>query len=208
MGLKKIVLVIFALLSLCGAVFSQNTGDFTYIQNRGGGVTITGYRGGERDVEIPPDIGGAPVTGIGNRAFYNRGITSVKMPSCVETIGVQAFANNSIITLVLPDGIRIIGISAFSSNNMESVSIPDSVTVISYNAFGGNSLGDIRISRNVRSINPRVFIKSNNPNRIIIGADVDIYQGNFDRSFVNVYGSRNRQEGSYERTGGVWIFSN
>jgi hypothetical protein len=204
---KKLFLTLWALLSLCGAAFSQAPGDFIYIQNRSGGVTIIGYTGAARDVAVPANIGGAPVTAIGNRAFHNKGLTSVNLPDSVETIGVQAFAQNSIVTLVLPDGIKIIEISAFSSNNMESVTIPDSVTVIRYNAFGGNPLEDVRISRNVRSINPRVFIRSS-PNHIIIGENVDIYQSNFDQGFVNYYGSRDRQEGNYVKRNGVWVFTN
>jgi hypothetical protein len=203
---KKFLLALSALLFLCGTAFSQDMNDFIYIQNRSGGITIVGYTGANKDVAVPSSIGGAPVTAIGNRAFHNKGLTSVNLPESVETIGVQAFAQNSIVTLVLPDGVRIIETGAFSANNMESVTIPDSVTVIRYNAFGGNPLEDVRISRNVRAINPRVFVRSS-PNHIVIGENVDIYQGNFDQSFVNSYDSRDRQQGDYVRRDGVWVFA-
>jgi len=47
---------------------------FKYEQNKDGGITITGYLGGEeeniRDFIIPAQIEGINVTQIGARAFY------------------------------------------------------------------------------------------------------------------------------------------
>ncbi len=59
-----------------------------------GTVTITKYTGSEADVIIPEEIGGLPVTAIGEQAFFmNEKITSVVIPDSVKLIGAYAFAN-------------------------------------------------------------------------------------------------------------------
>ena len=53
---------------------------------------ITQYIGNETDVEIPSDIGGVAVTGIGASAFSYSDIENVSMPDTIKTIGEDAFS--------------------------------------------------------------------------------------------------------------------
>ena len=58
-----------------------------------GKATIMHYNGAGGDVEIPATLGGCPVTGIGEQTFACcYALTSVTIPSCVESIGDDAFA--------------------------------------------------------------------------------------------------------------------
>jgi hypothetical protein len=207
MRLKKAFPVMAALILLCGTAgtgFSQEPGDFLCLQDRRGGLTITGYTGSGRDIAVPASIGGLRVTAVGNKAFRGLGLTSVTLPEGIESIGVLAFADNSITTLVLPAGLRIIETGAFSANRIERLEIPDSVTIIRYNAFGRNPIRDLKLSANVRAVNPRAFTRSR-LDRIALGRDVDIYIENFERGFVNRYESGERQAGSYVKREGVWV---
>lgn len=66
--------------------------DFTY-EVAEGGVTVTGYTGGEVVVVIPDTIEDKPVTAIGGKAFADMtGLKAVSVPDTVTSIDAGAFA--------------------------------------------------------------------------------------------------------------------
>ncbi len=86
------------------------SGNFRYVVREDDTATIVGYEGEDEAVDIPAELDGHPVTGIGNYAFYN-----ARMLKRVE----------------LPDTLRSIGECAFGGcGNLESLRIPGSVTSI------------------------------------------------------------------------------
>ena len=88
--------------------------DFRYDIADGKAIVI-GYVGKGGAVTIPATLGGASVVGIADRAFENRTtITSVTLPSGVESLGWFAFAG---------------------CIDLQSVHIPASVHTIAYGAF-------------------------------------------------------------------------
>jgi uncharacterized repeat protein (TIGR02543 family) len=102
-------------------------------------VTITAYSGTDTVIVIPETIGGHSVTGIGEKTFYMKAITSVTIPSSVTSIGIQAFA--------------------FCSN-LTSVTIPNSVTSIASIAFREcTSLTSVTILGSVKSIDACAFYR-------------------------------------------------
>ena len=66
------------------------------------------------------------VTGIGQNAFFTKGITSVVIPNSVLTIGSQAFAVNFITSAILGNSVTTIGISAFYNNNLTTIMVESS----------------------------------------------------------------------------------
>jgi hypothetical protein len=94
------------------------------------------------DLVIPSTLAGESVTGIGDKAFINRQLTSVTIPDGVTYIGDEAFAANRISSVTIPDSVTRIGDEAFHSNLLSSVTIPDSVTHIGDRAFSANWLSD------------------------------------------------------------------
>ena len=179
------------------------TGNFELLQNRFGGITITGYRGTEKVVAIPETIGGLPVTIIGNRAFYRKDLSAVTIPETVVTIeplafaenhlqtadipgcvsiGYEAFAGNQLTTLILSQRLSSIGPRAFINNKLSAITLPGKITNIGKDAFAGNPLISITVS-----VNRNLFAS----------------QG-FEPSFVNYYVSAGRRAGVYVKDGRVW----
>ncbi len=153
---------------------------FEYAVNEDGeSVTLTKYSGSDTEVIIPSELGGKPVTAIGNEAFQEKttitsvtipeGVTSiedyafedctslteVKIPKGVKSIGEWTFSGCSSLTEVkIPEGVTSIGEGVFNScRKLTEVTIPESVTSIGESAFAFcSSLKKVRIPEGVTSI--------------------------------------------------------
>ena len=137
---------------------------YAYKVNANQTVTITKFLGpvdsanhvdstnnGPYDIEIPTELGGCTVTGLGDYSFaaqsddgypYNplcSNICSVTIPQKVTSIGKKAFYDcKNLTTLVLGEDIQTIGNYAFECcTSLTGVTIPQSVTSIGYSAFEG-----------------------------------------------------------------------
>ena len=108
---------------------AETYGDFEYSSN-GTGATVTRYNGTEISVNIPEEINGLPVTGIGDNAFAgNSFLRYVRLPSGVENIGMRAFENcHGLLSINITQNVKRIGTEAFSGCNLLS-----SITVDSRN---------------------------------------------------------------------------
>ncbi|MGB4610807.1 MAG: leucine-rich repeat protein [Saccharofermentanales bacterium] len=120
-----------------------------------GKLTITGYRGTNKVVNIPSSIGGVPVERIDDFAFKDKSLTAVIIPDSVETIGFEAFANNKITSVIIPNSVNRIKQNAFYNNQLTSVTIPDSVTVLGLSAFQSNKLTRVRIPDSINKVESR-----------------------------------------------------
>lgn len=96
---------------------------FSVSEDKDGSVSITEYKGDEKEVQIPESVQGVPVTSIADGAFANNEtVEKVVLPSTVTTIGKGAFEN---------------------CNNLEKIEIPETVTEIADDAFEGCSKVEI-----------------------------------------------------------------
>lgn len=148
------------------------------------GNTITSYsKSCSKDVVIPDYINESKIEEIGEQAFYEMDIESVKLPSYLKKIRKEAFFRNKLEEVVIPDSVKKIYSSAFMSNNIKDVKfgknveligswsfdfnyieyleIPDSVTDINYEAFNNNNLKEIIIGKNVNKIEYAAFGQDN-----------------------------------------------
>jgi hypothetical protein len=159
-------------------------GQYTYATNAGNAntITITGYTGPGGVVVIPQTIGALTVTGIGDYAFHDSGLTSVAVPDSVGTLGTGTFGYCSSLTnAYLGDGVTNIGDYAFEEcaslstvdipvsvanigdfafywcASLASLTIPDSVTNIGVSAFEDSGLTSISIPGSVASIGDNAF---------------------------------------------------
>jgi len=140
-------------------------------------VTIINYTGAGGVVEIPSQLNGKTVTGIGEGAFWDRrdSLTSVIIPNSVTIIGVGAFTNCSgLASVTIPDSVTSIRNSAFTGcSGLTSVTIGNNVTSIGNSAFYGcTSLIDITIPNRVISIGRQAFNGCSSLTSVTIGSSV------------------------------------
>lgn len=91
------------------------------------------------------------LTTIDYAAFASDQISSLVLPSTVESIGNSAFANNTALdTLTLPDSLKTIGDKAFASNgSLKNIVFNNGLTSIGDNAFAyATQLSAVDFSKN------------------------------------------------------------
>ena len=143
-------------------IYSENSSDYAYsVNDAGDGVTITKYNGSAKNIVIPSELGGKPVTAIGEEAFYqNKTITSVKIPEGVTSIGDDAFQNcGSLTEVTIPKSVTSIGDNAFAGcSSLTKVTIPEGVTSIGVGTFlYCDSLTEVTIPKSVETIGISAF---------------------------------------------------
>ena len=120
------------------------------------------------------------ITAIGSNAFSNcYYLTSLSIPSTVETIGFSAFANcNALTAITIPEGVVSIGEKAFNQcEEALSLSLPSTLTTIGDMAFANcKKLTVINIPASVESIGwaafsnsldaSGIYVESGNPNYV------------------------------------------
>ncbi len=114
-------------------------GDYDYIVLEDGTAEIYMYHGAERDVVIPDELDGLPVSSVGMFAFYD--VTSIAIPETVAMIDMYAFA-----------GVE----------TLKEVTIPTSVEYIGEGAFEDTALTDVYYGGSAEQWE-EVVIASNNP---------------------------------------------
>ena len=185
-------------------------GDFEYAVNENGDFDIVGYTysGAEPvSIEIPADIDGRPVTGIGddafkavatisavtlpasieyigNFAFYDcTALTSITIPNSVTTIGIGAFRGCTALTsITLSESLKSIGDHAFwDCKSLTSVKLPEALNTIGEGAFWNCvSLTEITIPASVKSIGRGAFIYCDSLTKATFAsADLEIGEGAF-----------------------------
>ena len=116
-----------------------------------GEVTITKCISGRRNVVVPSEIEGYPVTKIGSYAFDGYGTNvmhmAVTLPDTLKVIGGYAFYNCwSLREIKFPAGLEKIEQYAFSRCRLLSVVDIPAGTTVSSNAFNNAGVGTIKLN--------------------------------------------------------------
>ena len=164
-------------------------------------ITITDFLGpvdpaktpAPYDIHIPSELGGYPVTGLGDYSFAAQSddgspydplcsnICSVTIPQKVTSIGKRAFYDcKNLTTLVLGEDIQTIGNYAFENcTSLTGVTIPQSVTSIGYYAFEGcTHLNPLTIKGPITSMGNYAFAGSTYLTSLTLYDDIQTI-GNF-----------------------------
>ena len=177
-------------------------GDYKYAYevNADGNATITEFLGpvgsanpNFYDIKIPSELGGHPVTGLGEYSFAanpydgHQGnplcskIRSVTIQQNVTSIGKRAFDGcSALTTLSLGEKIKTIGNYAFENcTSLTGVTIPQSVTSIGYYAFEGcTNLNPLTIKGPITSMGNYAFAGSTYLKSLTLYDDIQTI-GNF-----------------------------
>lgn len=126
--------------------------DYEWTDHGDGTATITEYKGEEKEIDIPETLAGLTVTKIGDRVFYDKGITKVSIPNSIIDIGTQAFQLNELESINIPDIVMSIGAYAFYGNKLKNIKIPDNITMIENSTFQNNELEAVDLPKSLTSI--------------------------------------------------------
>ena len=138
-GITAVILLLL-LAGFPAAAGAETSGSYEYWEAGSGTAVITGYSGKEKKLNIPQEVNGLTVTGIGDGAFYNhKTILSAVIPAGVRVIGRNAFSMcERLAEVTLPEGLEEIAYNAIiECPKLVSVTIPASVQIIGFNNFYG-----------------------------------------------------------------------
>lgn len=91
----------------------------------------------DKELVIPAEHEGLPVTHIRQRAFYDVPITAVTIPGSIVQIGSNAFARTDLTTVTIPGTVKVVESSAFfNCTNLTEVIVEEGVKVLDSDAFG------------------------------------------------------------------------
>ncbi len=189
--------------------------NYDWKNNGDGTATITKYRGTSKAIVIPNELDGLTVTGIGDVAFYGKGLTNVVIPNNVTSIGDNAFDTNNLTNITIPasvltigdyafafnqltdaiisEGVTSIGKAAFTKNQLSSVTIPTSITSVGSFAFNTNKINKLIISEGVQSIGQAAFTENQLGSVVIPSSVTNIAAGAFARNNITRVVIFNRQ---------------
>ena len=147
------------LLCLCCLASADDSLSFRYLED--GTVELLSYSTDGTEVIVPAELGGQPVTAIGEQCFYYAGsdLASVQLPASVTVIGSSAFSGcENLSEIKLPAGLKSIGPSAFwGCSGLTALVIPDKVTEIGESAFAASGLTEIILPAGVTAVGADAF---------------------------------------------------
>ena len=151
-----IVFMVFSSIGITGYSYAEtNDSAFDYELTSEGAI-ITGLRDTSvTEINIPDNIEGYEVTGIGDEAFYaNDKITSLTMPDSVTTIGDFAFAGCFALSEIeLSQNLKTVGQFGFASCSIESLVFPNSVEYMGYAVLGTcDKITSLTLSDNITEL--------------------------------------------------------
>ena len=143
--------------------------------------SVAGFKedstGGEpTDVVIPSAHDGYKVISIGDYAFWNKKIKSIKRQEGVETIGENAFTGcDNLSSVTLPSTITSLGRSSFSQcSSLAEISLPSSLESIGKWCFSYcSSLSSIAIPDKVKTIEEHTFEECLSLQNVTFGKGVE-----------------------------------
>ena len=179
--------------------FKVNGIEYYYISENTCGISINPYLSG--GVNIPEKVGSYNIIEVGDYAFKGNDITSISLPSTIQSIGKSAFENCTKLAALdfqqLPN-LQIIGENAFKNSGLNSIELPNSVNTIEKGAFENNKLKkvDFQNTRNLQTLKENTFRGCSIENILLPESIKEIGPSAFENCTLNsidLQGSKNLQ---------------
>ena len=121
------------------------------------------YSGDETRISIPLTMDGFNIKAIYQDVFKGKGLTEVNFGegNIITQIHARAFQGNELTSIVLPSKLNSIDTLAFQGNKLTTVTLPSTLTKIEWKAFDGNNITRVTIGSNVSSIGTGAFSNNN-----------------------------------------------
>lgn len=167
---KKIVTIIgIVMLSIIVSVLSENTLEVFALENENyrytidetnKTVTIEAYTGEEKEVTVPAQIDGYPVTILDGAFYKDTDVQKVILPNTIKEItGWTFYYCTNLKEVVLSENLTIITQQVFSGcSKLEKINLPDSLREIGNSAFSAcGLLKEIKIPSGIKKIPDGLF---------------------------------------------------
>ena len=103
------------------------------------GISITKYIGSALDLIVPEKLNGVNVVEIGQKAFSEKPIRSIRLPVHLKRVGPKAFLMcKELNSVFFNKEIKEIGSFAFSGCNLVRLQLPNNISIIGSSAFSWN----------------------------------------------------------------------
>ncbi|HKL93992.1 MAG TPA: leucine-rich repeat protein [Clostridia bacterium] len=139
----SVLLAILIISLLITGIFSENVFKFSYATiTNNNSIVITGLNTWDRTIEIPEKINDKPVIEIESRAFEDKNIKNITLPSTLRTIGSNAFKGCDSLQYIRLKGFTppTLGYNVFNFSNTNFIIYVPSARVHVYrNAQGWSS---------------------------------------------------------------------
>lgn len=158
-------------------------------------ATITEYYGNARNLEIPEEIDGYKVVGIGNDAFAkNQSIMTARIPESVAEIGNSAFAKCvNLRSVNIPKKIKFVGGGLYEDgpfsgcSSLKTVTFEDGITRIDKETFKNcTGIEKIEIPDTVTEIGESAFERCTNLKEIKIKDGVKVIEASAFRNCTSL----------------------
>ena len=110
-----------------------------------------------KKIEIPDQISGKTITGVGDGVFKENGLTSVKFPNNLAFIGPGAFKTNQLTSVDFPASLTSINFEAFTGNRISEIKSFGGLKTIGPNAFSNNKFSSLVVPPLVEIIGKEAF---------------------------------------------------
>lgn len=153
-------------------------GDYEYITETDNEITITSYMGKGKDVVIPSEIDGLPVTEINTFAFANcSNLQTVKLPDSVREIGPSAFEGCKALESIEMKGVISIGDKAFyQCVLLADIVYSDALKSIGSNAFRICKLTETLDLSSVEKLGKNVFAGNRTIKKVILNDNLTVLE--------------------------------
>lgn len=167
--------------------------DFTWETQDDGTAIITEYVGESKHVMVPDMIDGIPVTALGEKAFYEKSVTTVVVPDGISTIGDACFSGcNYLVSLRLPDQLEVMECALIEScMRLMDFSLPQGLKKIEQGTLWFNTyLETLMLPEGLETIEAYNFLQMDGLMQVEIDPNNKFFQFTEDGLLLTADGTR------------------